>query len=99
MGKIGFEGRYDYGAIGPVTTFASRLCDAGGSGQIIIAQRVHAAVQDLVDTEPADDLLPAGSLKPVSTFRVLRTRSQTAAAQLPSADRPMPSKIGRSSDV
>ena len=31
LGRIGFEGRYDYGAIGSVTNLAARLSDAGGT--------------------------------------------------------------------
>ena len=36
LGKIGFEGRFDYGAIGTVTNLASRLCDEASAGQILI---------------------------------------------------------------
>ncbi|HEU5393277.1 MAG TPA: response regulator, partial [Candidatus Methylomirabilis sp.] len=43
LGKIGFEGRFDYGAIGTVTNLASRLCDEARGGQILVSQRVHAA--------------------------------------------------------
>ncbi len=75
LGKIGFEGRFDYGAIGNVTNLASRLCDEARPGQILISQRVHAAVEDLVDTEPVGDLSLKGFLKPVRAVNVTGLRA------------------------
>jgi adenylate cyclase len=51
MGQIGFEGRFDYAAIGSVTNLASRLCDLARPWQILVTQRVHAATTDVVDGE------------------------------------------------
>ncbi len=70
LGRIGFEGRFDYGAIGTVTNLASRLCDEASAGQILISQRVYAAVEELVEAEPVGDLHLKGFLKPVPTFNV-----------------------------
>jgi adenylate cyclase len=36
LGTIGFEGRFDYAAIGTVSNVASRLCDEAKPGQILI---------------------------------------------------------------
>jgi class 3 adenylate cyclase len=71
LGMIGFEGRVDYGAIGPVTNLAARLCDRAQNGQILISQRVYATVEELVEVEPAGELSLKGFLKPVPTFNVL----------------------------
>jgi adenylate cyclase len=71
LGKIGYEGRFDYGAIGTVTNLASRLCDEARSGQILISQRVYAMVEDLAEVEPLGDLDLKGFLKPVSAFNVV----------------------------
>src|SRR5437870_8409666 len=51
IGAIGFEGRRDYAAIGSVTNLASRLCAEAAGDQILISQRIHAAVADLVRSE------------------------------------------------
>jgi adenylate cyclase len=51
MGRIGFEGRFDYAAIGSVTNLASRLCDVARADQILVTQRVHAAASDVVASE------------------------------------------------
>jgi adenylate cyclase len=71
LGMIGFEGRVDYGAIGPVTNLASRLCDQAQGGQILISQRVYAMVEELVEAEPAGELPLKGFRKPVPTFNVV----------------------------
>jgi class 3 adenylate cyclase/putative methionine-R-sulfoxide reductase with GAF domain len=56
LGRIGFEGRYDYAGVGTVTTLASRLSTAAAAGEILISQRLHAAVEDAVRTEPVEGL-------------------------------------------
>jgi class 3 adenylate cyclase/CheY-like chemotaxis protein len=71
LGMIGFEGRVDYGAIGPVTNLASRLCDQAQGGEILISQQAYAAVEELVYAEPAGDLPLKGYLKPVPAFNVV----------------------------
>jgi class 3 adenylate cyclase len=72
LGTIGFEGRYDYAAIGPVANLASRLCDEAGDGEILISRRALAAIEDLVAAEPAGDLALKGFVRPVAAHRVLR---------------------------
>jgi adenylate cyclase len=71
LGQIGFEGRYDYGAVGSVMNLASRLCDEAGSGQIVVNERVFAEVEHLVEAEPAGELTLKGFVKPMSAFRIL----------------------------
>jgi class 3 adenylate cyclase len=74
LGRIGFEGRVDYGAIGPVTNLASRLCDAARGGQILISQRVYTALEELVEAEPAGELFLKGFHKSVPTFNVVELK-------------------------
>jgi adenylate cyclase len=45
LGTIGFEGRFDYAAIGTVSNVASRLCDEAKPGQILISPRVLTKVE------------------------------------------------------
>jgi class 3 adenylate cyclase len=70
IGAIGFEGRWDYGAIGTVTNLAARLCGEAKPGQILVSQRVLASVEDLADGEPVGDLQLKGFLKPVPAFNL-----------------------------
>ena len=51
IGAIGFEGRWDYGAIGTVTNLAARLCAEAKPGQILIAPRVLLEVENLLEVE------------------------------------------------
>jgi adenylate cyclase len=74
IGAIGFEGRWDYGAIGSVTNLAARLCGEAKDGQTLVSQRVLAAVEDAVDTQPLGELQLKGFLKPVPAFSLLRLR-------------------------
>jgi class 3 adenylate cyclase len=70
LGRIGFEGRYDYGALGPVTNLASRLSTRAAAGQILIGQRVFAAVEDTVETAPVGNLELKGFGRPVAAYEV-----------------------------
>jgi adenylate cyclase len=79
-GEVGFEGRSDYAAIGAVTNLASRLADEAVGGQILIAQRLFAEVEDAVDAEPAGDFTLKGFQRPVAAFNVLGVRE--AATEL-----------------
>ena len=71
LGTIGFEGRYDYAAIGPVTNLAARLCAEAAGGQILITQRVQAETEHLTRTERLPDLALKGFARPVPTFSVV----------------------------
>jgi adenylate cyclase len=71
LGIVGFEGRFDYTAIGTVTNVASRLCDEARSGQILISPRVLVAVEDLVTVEPAGELALKGIRRPIAAYNVI----------------------------
>jgi adenylate cyclase len=79
LGRIGFEGRFDYGAIGTVTNVAARLCAEAADGQILVSQRVFAAVEYAVELDLIGDLELKGLLRPISTYNVLRARETDAA--------------------
>ena len=74
IGAIGFEGRWDYGAIGNVTNLAARLCAEAKPGQILVSRRILATVEGLVEAEPVGEITLKGFIKPVTTFNVLRLR-------------------------
>jgi adenylate cyclase len=70
LGKIGFEGRFDYAAIGMVTNLAARLCGEAAGGQILISQRVYAAVEALAVADQVGELSLKGFVKPVPAYNV-----------------------------
>jgi len=71
-GEVGFEGRSDYAAIGAVTNLASRLADEATGGQVLIAQRLYAEVEEDVDVEPVGEFTLKGFQRPVAAFNVVR---------------------------
>ena len=75
LGRIGFEGRYDYAAIGSTVNLAARLSDVAAPGEILISQRLQAALEDRLETEAVDGLQLKGFHKPVDAFRVLSVRA------------------------
>jgi adenylate cyclase len=73
IGAIGFEGRKDYAAIGPVTNLAARLCSEAQHGQILISDRVISCVKGLVTMESIGELKLKGVQKPVAVAQVIGT--------------------------
>jgi adenylate cyclase len=76
LGAIGFEGRRDYGAIGPVTNLSARLCSEAKTGQILISQRVFGRIEAGVEAEHVGELTLKGLSRPVAAFNVVALRSK-----------------------
>ncbi|MEO5710394.1 MAG: response regulator [Nocardioidaceae bacterium] len=70
LGRIGFEGRFDYAAIGSVTNLAARLCAEAAPWQVLVSRRVQAAVEDRVVVVLVGDLQPRGFSRPVRVYDV-----------------------------
>jgi class 3 adenylate cyclase/putative methionine-R-sulfoxide reductase with GAF domain len=74
LGRIGFEGRYDYGVLGPVANLASRLSTRADPGQILVSQRLFAAVEDQVDGRTVGEIELKGLSRTVEAYEVLGLR-------------------------
>jgi adenylate cyclase len=72
LGRIGFEGRYDYGALGIVTSLAARLSDEAAAGQVLLSQRAYAALEGRVEATPVAELKMKGFARPVQAHELLR---------------------------
>jgi len=70
LGRIGFEGRFDYAAIGSVTNLAARLCAEAGAGQVLVAQRVFSAVEGHAEGESVGVLELRGFSRSIRAFNV-----------------------------
>jgi len=77
LGAFGFEGRWDYSAIGSVVNLASRLCGEAQHGQILVDRRMRAALPDDVEVVPVGPLTLKGYAQPVPAFALV--------AQVPAA--------------
>ncbi len=71
IGRIGFERRWEYAPVGAVPTLAERLCETAAPGQILISQRIFAATESFVITQPLADLPLRGLAKPARAHDLL----------------------------
>jgi adenylate cyclase len=78
LGRLGFEGRFEYEPNGRVVNLAARLCSEAKHGQILLDQRLFAAVEALVDTEHIGDLTLKGFARPMAAYNVLRVTADEA---------------------
>jgi class 3 adenylate cyclase len=76
LGTIGFEGRFDYAAIGTVSNVASRLCDEAKPGQILISPRVLLAIEDSVSVEAIGEFELKGIRRPLATYNVISMKER-----------------------
>ena len=80
LGRIGFDGRYDYGAIGNAVILASRLSSDAKGGQILLSQRAFAAVEEMVEAESVGELALKGFSRPVPAVNVIALRNAGGVA-------------------
>lgn len=77
LGRIGFEGRYDYGVLGSVTNLAARLSDEAASGQILVSQRAYAALEGQVEAKPVGELQMKGFGRAVQAYELVRVAPES----------------------
>jgi class 3 adenylate cyclase len=75
LGRIGFDSRFDYTAIGTVTNLAARLCAEAGDGQILVSHRLVGAIEDFADLEPMGELTLKGLSRPTPVYNVRAVRA------------------------
>ncbi len=73
LGRIGFEGRFDYGAVGSVVNLAARLCGEALGGQILLAASAFAAVEGSVTAEPQPPMTLKGFQRPIPAYLVVNS--------------------------
>jgi class 3 adenylate cyclase len=78
LGAFGFEGRWDYSAIGSVVNLANRLCGEAKPGQILVDRRTRATLGDDFAVEPVGPLSLKGYSQPVPAFALARATSRGA---------------------
>lgn len=76
LGRIGFDGRYDYGAVGHVIIHAARLSGEAAPGEILVAARTCVAAGDIIVATDAGDRQLKGFSRPVPTYAVSGIREE-----------------------
>lgn len=76
LGRIGFEGRYDYSAIGSVTNLAARLCGEAGPWQVLVTDRVLAAVEHVTRSELIGDKRLKGFSRVVRVHNIISMQNE-----------------------
>ena len=74
LGAFGYEGRFDYSAIGGVVNLAARLCQEAGPGEILIDRRARAALDEVATVEALGAIALKGYAHPVPAFRLQALR-------------------------
>jgi class 3 adenylate cyclase/putative methionine-R-sulfoxide reductase with GAF domain len=75
IGRIGFEGRYDYAAVGNAVILAARLSSAAQAGEILLSQRALVEVEDFVEVEDIEGLELKGFSRAVTAYRISALRA------------------------
>jgi class 3 adenylate cyclase len=70
LGRIGFEGRFDYAAIGSVTNMSARLCAAAATWQILVTQRVFSSTESFAVGDSVGELTLHGFSQPIRAFGI-----------------------------
>ena len=99
LGRIGFEGRYDYGALGPVTSLASRLSTSAAGGQILVGQRVFAAADDSLEASPVGELELKGFGRTIPAYEIHGLRSAGGWSRRYVSSRTREASLGPSRDI
>jgi class 3 adenylate cyclase len=96
IGRIGFEGRWDYTAIGSVVNLAARLCGMAKAGQILVPRRLLAVVAGLVEAEAVGEFKLKGFHRPLSAYNILHAHPQRSVqpAGLQVVDEALPDLAG-----
>jgi class 3 adenylate cyclase/CheY-like chemotaxis protein len=77
LGRIGFEDRFDYTAIGAVINLAARLCSEATDGQVLTSGRLASAVEDIAEIEDLGERSLRGMVRPVPVRNITRLKSST----------------------
>jgi class 3 adenylate cyclase len=74
LGRIGFEDRFDYTAIGAVINLAARLCADAKDGQILTTGRLALAIEGTIEMEDLGEHPVRGMSKPINVRNLVQLK-------------------------
>ncbi len=80
IGRMGFEGRWEYGPVGPTVHLAERLATAARAGEVLVSSACHLQVESRVVAEPADDVVLDGASAAVPVLAVLAVQNSPSGS-------------------
>ena len=86
IGRIGFDQRSDYAVIGTVPNHAARLCEEAKPRQILVSQKVIAAVESLVESVPLGEMALKGFHRPMPAYEIVRWRGPSRLRLRPNSN-------------
>lgn len=82
LGWVGFEGRFDYTAIGSVVNLAARLCERAKADEILVHGKVQAAIENQIETESLGEYFPKGLGRPIDIINIIKQRQLQIVASM-----------------
>lgn len=82
IGAVGYEGRWEYAAIGTVCNLAARLCAEAKDGQIVVSKRFLSRLGDRAECESLGERPLKGLTRPVAAFNVLELRPSSSPGRM-----------------
>jgi class 3 adenylate cyclase len=89
LGRVGFEGRFDYTAIGSVVNLAARLCERAKANEILVDGKVHTAIEEQMETEALGEFTPKGFSRPIEVFNIVGRRDTSLSHATNSLSSPL----------
>jgi adenylate cyclase len=72
LGNIGFEGRFEYGAIGNVANLAARFSQEAKGGQILTDRKTLSKIEGLVEAELLGEMSLKGFARAITAFNIVK---------------------------
>ncbi|WP_425066559.1 adenylate/guanylate cyclase domain-containing protein [Reyranella sp.] len=79
LGRIGFEDRFDYTAIGAVINLAARLCADAADGEVLVSSRLAAAIEAICEIEDLGERQLKGMARPAAVARLRAVKTPPEA--------------------
>jgi class 3 adenylate cyclase len=79
LGRIGFEDRFDYTAIGAVINLAARLCATAEDGQVLASGRLVGAIEELAEIAILGERELRGMSRPVTICNLVALKAAAAS--------------------
>jgi len=99
LGTFGFEGRWDYTAIGSVVNAASRLCDHATTGEVLLSDRAAEQLGDAALIEARGEMSLRGFPSPIRVWAASTSSGTRAAAAVEQRGTPAPSAVATDVEI